>query len=101
MWILFVRAAPPDAAYWPGRRWLAALDAVGWPIFWLCVLSHVPARIGLFGAVLAALAVSVGLRRFRVALCENHRYQFSTWRWGRLLFALGACGLAVKYMPMQ
>lgn len=30
MWVLFARADPPDAPYWPGRRWLAALDAVGW-----------------------------------------------------------------------
>ena len=97
MWILFARAPPPDSPYWPGRRWLAALDAVGWPTFWLAVLSHVPVRTGLVGAVLAILAVIVGLHRLRVALWQNHRYRFATWRWGRLLLMLILFGWALKH----
>lgn len=31
MWLLFTRAPPQDAPYWPGRRCLAAVDAVVWP----------------------------------------------------------------------
>jgi hypothetical protein len=31
MWMLLVRSPPPDAPYWPGRRWLSAIDAVAWP----------------------------------------------------------------------
>jgi len=98
MWVFFARAAPPDATYWRGRRWLAALEAVAWPTYWLTVLSHAPARMGLVGAVLAALAVLVGLNRLRVALCWNHRYRFTTWRWGRLLLGLLLFGLAMKYV---
>jgi hypothetical protein len=101
MWVLFARVAPPDAVYWPGRRWLAALEAVGWPTIWLTMLGHAPARMGLVGAVLSALAVVVGLHRLRVALWQNHRYRFATWRWGRLLLALLVFGLAMKQMLMQ
>jgi hypothetical protein len=101
MWMLFARAAPPDAPYWRGRRWLAALDAIGWPTFWLTVLSHVPAQTGLAGVVLATLAVIGGLHRLRVALWQNHRYRFTTWRWGRLLLALLLFGLAMKHVLTQ
>ena len=100
-WVLFARAAPPDSPYWRGRRCLAALDAVGWPTFWLTVLSHAPARTDLVGAVLAAVAVLVGLNRLRVALWRNHRYRFTTWRWGRLLLGLLLFGLAMKYALIQ
>ena len=101
MWVLFARAAPTDSAYWPGRRWIAALDAVGWPTFWLTVLSHVPARAGLAGIVLMTLAVIVGVHRLHVALWRNHRYRFTTWRWGRLIFALVLVGMAMKYVHIQ
>lgn len=101
MWVLFARATPPDAPYWPGRRWLAALDAVGWPTLWLTVLSHAPARMGLVGAVLAALAVLTGLYRLRVALWRNHRYRFTTWRWGLVLLALWLFGLAMRHLLAQ
>lgn len=100
MWMLLARAAPPDAPYWPGRRWFAALDAIGWPMFWLTVLAGVPVRTGLVGAVLATLAVIVGLHRLRVALWHNHKYRFTTWRWGRLLFALLVFGVTMKHIPM-
>ena len=101
MWVLFARASPPDSPYWRGRRCLAALDAVGWPTFWLTVLSHAPARTELLGAVLAALAVLVGLNRLSVALWRNHRYRFTTWRWGRLLFVLLLFGWAMKLVLAQ
>lgn len=100
MWILFARAAPPDAPDWSGRRWLAATDAVGWPTFWLAVLTHAPARTGLVGVVLMCLAVIIGMRRLRIALWHNHRYRFTTWRWGRVLIALPLLGFAIKYIPM-
>ena len=97
MWVLFARAAPPDAAYWPGRRWIAALDAAGWPTFWLTMLSHVPARTGLAGAVLATLAVIVAVHRLHFALWRNHRYRFTTWRWGRPLLILTLLGWTLKH----
>ena len=97
MWILFARAAPPDASYWPGRRWLAALDAVGWPTFWLIVLGHVPARTGVVGAVLVTLVTVIGAHRLRTALWQNHRYRFATWRWGRSLLVLALFGWALEH----
>lgn len=100
MWMLIARAAPPDSPYWPGRRWFAALDAIGWPMFWLGVLSHIPVRTGLVGTGLASVAVIVGLYRLRIALWRTHRYRFTTWRWGRLLLALLVFGAAIKHIPM-
>ena len=32
-WVIFARASPPDAAIWPGRRVLAFVDAVVWPVW--------------------------------------------------------------------
>jgi len=101
MWVLFARAAPPDSPYWRGRRCLAALDAVGWPTFWLTLLSHAPAELGISGAVVASLTVLIGLHRLSVALWRNHRYRFTTWRWGRLLLGLLLFGLAMKYALIQ
>ena len=100
MWILCARAAPPDASYWPGRRWLAALDAVGWPTCWLVVLAQVPTRTGVVGAVLMTLVTLVGARRLRTALWQNHRYRFTSWRWGRLLVPLLMFGLLMKHLSM-
>ncbi len=40
MWMLFARAPPPDAPYWPGRRWWAALDALAWPAGWIAAVAH-------------------------------------------------------------
>ena len=64
MWVLFARAPPPDAAYWPGRRWLAAVDAVAWPATAWSVLSQVPGEGGLVLA-LAMAPLAWGLRRAR------------------------------------
>lgn len=101
MWVLFARAAAPDASYWPGRRWLAALDAVGWPAFWLIMLAQSSAPTRLVGAVLATLAIIVGARRLRIALWHNHRYRFAIWRWGRLVLTLLVFGAAMKHMTTQ
>ena len=100
MWVLFARAAPPDARYWPGRRWLATLDAIGWPTFWLIVLGHVAARTGVVGPVLMSLVMLVGARRVCTAIWQNQRYRFTTWRWARPLLALLLVGLAIKHVPL-
>ena len=42
MWILFARAPHPDAAYWPGRRWLALMDGLAWPTLVLWVIAAGP-----------------------------------------------------------
>ncbi len=94
MWMLLVRTAPPDAPYWPGRRWLSAIDAVAWPGTAWAVLSQVIDHGGLvLPFVMALLSVSA-VRRLYTALLVNHRYHLTTWRWGRVLawmLAVGAC----------
>lgn len=96
MWLLVVREPLPDAAYWPGRHVLAALDAAGWPILWVLLIRHAPPPVGLLGPVLTAVALLCGLGRLHRALWANHRYRFTTWRWGRMAAALLLVGVVVK-----
>ena len=85
MWLLFARAPKPDAPYWPGRRWLAAVDAVLWPGLALCALLHLPVSGGIAAALAISLSVVSAVGRLHTALRMNHRYHFTTWRWGRVL----------------
>jgi len=96
MWVLFARAPPPDAPYWPGRRWLAAVDAVAWPGAIWSALSHVPGQGGLVLALAMALLVVSAARRLFTALLVNHRYHFTTWRWGRWVLWMTALGTLLK-----
>lgn len=96
MWVLFARAPLPDAPYWPGRRWLAAVDAVAWPAAAWSVLSHVPGEGGLVLVLVMALTVVSAARRLFRALLANHRYHFTTWRWGRVLAWMTVTGALLK-----
>lgn len=96
MWLLYARAPAPDAPYWPGRRWLAAVDAVAWPFAWVIVFSHAPKPSGLVGPFVMAVALLCALGWLHRALWENHRYRFTTWRWGRIAAALVVFGLVMK-----
>jgi hypothetical protein len=96
MWVLFARAPPPDAPYWPGRRWLAAVDAVVWPGAPLAALSHVADPGGLLLAFVMAMLVMSAVRRLYTALLANHRYHFTTWRCGRVLIWMMAFGAVLK-----
>lgn len=98
MWILFARAPRPDAIYWPGRRWLAAADAVLWPAALVIALMNAPFSIGVVGLIAMALAVPVAVRRTHRALWHNERYQFTTWRWGAPLLALAGAGAVMRLM---
>ena len=98
MWLLVARAPPPDVPYWPGRRWLAAVDAAGWPLFWVVLVNHAPKPVGLVGPFVVAVALLCALVRLHRALWVNHRYRFTTWRWGRLAAALLFIGLVLKLM---
>jgi hypothetical protein len=97
MWMLFARAPPPDAPYWPGRRWLAAVDAVVWPGTGWAVLSQVADRGGLLLAFVMTILVMSAARRLLTALLANHRYHFTTWCWGQRLFWILAYG-ALLYL---
>lgn len=98
MWMLFARAPPPDAPYWPGRRWLAAVDAVAWPGLASLALLHLPASGGIVAPLAIALAALSALRRLHAALMANHRYHFTTWRCGRMFAWLLAVGTLLKLL---
>jgi hypothetical protein len=88
MWIVFAREPLPDSAYWPGRRWLAGLDAVLWPGIGLVMFAEVPVAGGIALPLVGALLVMSASMRLHTAFCANHRYRFTTWRWGRIAAAL-------------
>jgi hypothetical protein len=96
MWLLVAREPRSDAPDWPGRRLLAAIDAVIWPLMWVLLIRHVPGPVGLVGPFVTALAVLLGLGRLHRALWANHRYWFTTWRWGRVLGAMLLIGAVLK-----
>ena len=94
--IMFARAPALDAAYWPGRRWLAALDAVAWPAIAIVLLSRIPGQAGLGAPVACVICGVNALLRLQTALSQNHRYRFTTWRAGRILLALLLIAAALK-----
>jgi hypothetical protein len=96
MWLLVAREPRPDASDWPGRRLLAAVDAVAWPLMWVLVMRQVPQSVGLVGPLVTALAVLLGLRRLHRALWVNHRYWFTTWRWAKVAAAMLLVGVVLK-----
>ena len=96
MWVLISRAPREDAAYWPGRRLLALLDAVGWPVLWAVAVIKAPFSTGLVGAVAVSFLVVVAARRTHRAVFRNERYWFTIWRWGLALAGLAAVGAATK-----
>ena len=98
MWLLLAREPTPDAPYWPGRRLLAAVDAAVWPLLWVLVFSHAPMPVGIVGPFVAAVALLCTLARLRRAVWANHRYRFTTWRWGRVVVALLLVGSVMKLM---
>jgi len=96
MSMLFARALPSDRPYWPGRCLLAAVDAVAWPCLWLVAIRAAPANLGLVGAFACACAVVLAVRRLWIAIRLNHRYQFTTWRWGKAAAWLLLFGMVLK-----
>lgn len=96
MWILFSRHTQPDAVYWKGRRCLAVLDALVWPLAWAVLIARLPGRTGLVGAVSIALLLLSAFRRTYRAVWHNHRYSFSTVRWGLVLWWLLVTGVILR-----
>ena len=96
MWILVERAPAPDAAVWPGRRSLAAIDAIAWPVAAGLLLAEVPGRAGIFLPTAMAILALLGLRRLHRAVWLNHRYRFTTWKVGGVLLALMIVGVVMK-----
>jgi fucose permease len=101
MWfVLRQRAARPDAPYWPGRRFLAAIDAVAWPTLVVVASMCLPAHGVVVGAVLVAACVIAAARRLRQALWRNHRYRFTTWRFGRAALVLIVFGALLRWLVL-
>lgn len=96
MWLLYARAPTPDAPYWPGRRLLAAVDAVAWPVLWVLLFNHALKPAGVVLPVVTAVALLCAIGRMHRALWANHRYRFTTWRWGRVAGAMLLVGLVLK-----
>lgn len=96
MWVLFARAPLPDRPYWRGRCSLAAVDAVAWPCLWLVAIRAAPANLGLVGAFACAWLVAVAVWRLWTAIRHNHRYHFTTWRWGKVTAWLLLFGMLLK-----
>lgn len=96
MWVIFARAPPPDVQVWPGRRVLALVDAVAWPAAWATLLLGISAPLGLAGQCALAWCGVAAVRRAARAVFENHRYHFTTWRWGRWFFLALLFGYALK-----
>lgn len=78
MIVLVQRPARPDMPYWPGRRLLAAADAVAWPMGWVALVHQIP-NAG--QGVLLVTFVAALFASFRLwqAIGNNHRYRFTTW----------------------
>lgn len=96
MWLVLTRAPLPDAPYWPGRRLLALADAVAWPAGWIALAMQLPQPAGIVGPMVIALAVLSAVGRAHRAVWQNHRYHFTTWRWGRVVIGLLLLGLVLK-----
>jgi hypothetical protein len=97
MWLVVVRESRPDALSWSGRRQLAAVDAVAWPLMWVLLVRHAPAPVGILGPFVFAIAALSAAMRLHRAIWNNHRYWFTTWRWGRIVAALLLMGEALKF----
>lgn len=95
--VVFVRGEAPLVTVWPGRRWLAALDALLWPAVPLVLLLHIGGRPGIVGAVGLVMLGGWALRRLHRALARNERYQFTSWVWGRWLVLVLGLGLALRW----
>lgn len=93
MWLLVARHPTPDAPYWAGRRWLAAADAVAWPLLWVLALRHFPAPMGIMAPMVIALAALCACSRLHRALWVNHRYQFTAWCRVSVIVLVGGAAL--------
>lgn len=96
MFFLIQRPARPDAIYWTGRRLLAVLDALVWPVVLAGAVGFAPVATQAVGALTVTLCCLVAFVRLRRAVFSNERYRFTTWRWGKLLAALMAIGILMK-----
>ena len=96
MWLLIARAPLPDAPQWRGRRILALLDAVFWPLFVAFGVNSLSNVLGLVGQVALAACAFVGASGAARAIWRNERYRFTTVRVAKVLAVLLAIGALLK-----
>lgn len=96
MWFLIARAPKPDAPQWRGRRILAALDALLWPVCWSAVALQLSPRGDIVRGAVVVVSVFAAARRLHRALWNNHRYRFTTWRLARWIAVLLGLGAVLK-----
>jgi cytochrome bd-type quinol oxidase subunit 1 len=61
-------------------------------------LQQLPGPAGIFVPMVTALVVLSAVGRVQRALWVNHRYRFTTWRWGKVFAGLMVIGLVLKLM---
>ena len=96
MWLVFARSPRPDAVLFPGRRLLAVLDALAWPLLGFAAVTAIPGNTGVVGLVAKGLLVFGAMLRCARALACNERYRFTTLRWGMPIAALLVLGAVMK-----
>lgn len=96
IWVEFVRSPLPDAQVWLGRHVLALMDAIAWPVAWATLAVRLPMAGGVVGYCALALYAVAALLRANRAVTHNHRYHFTTLRWGRRLAVVVVLGYALK-----
>ncbi len=96
MFFIIARAPRPDVVVWPGRRWLAGLDAVAWPALTVFLVMNSSFSAGLVGPVVTSLAALLLLRRLSRAWLRNESYRFTTLTWARWVGVLLALGVSLK-----
>ena len=60
------------------------------------MFRNAPVPVGIVGPVVVALAMLSATGRLHRALWVNHRYRFTTWRWGRVAAVLLLMGSLLK-----
>ncbi|MCE4558011.1 hypothetical protein [Pelomonas cellulosilytica] len=96
MFVLILRRERrPDAPYWPGRRLLAAMDAVAWPLACAVLALQIPKAAGL-AFLVTVVAALCAFFRLCGAILNNQRYWFTSWRVLRLCAFLLFVGLVTK-----
>ena len=96
MFIVLTKVPRADAPSWSGRVALAAVDAVVWPALWIALIRHLPVSPGVVGVVGYAVAALSAVVRLQRAVFMNHRYWFTTWRWGKVIVAILFMGGVMK-----
>lgn len=96
MWLLVAREPRQDAPQWAGRKSLSVLDAMAWPLTAVLLIYLSPMPLGVVGPVLMAVSFVLSVTRLRRAIWLNHRYRFTTWRWGGMVLGLMMVGAVLN-----